>query len=385
MRPLVILLRRVGLLLLPVAMIFAAVTVAAHAQGPATFRLTSLASPGFSNFLYGTSTSSTTDTWAVGYYSNSTNTELLSLTEHWNGQSWQLVSSPSPADSYNILNGVADLSPTNAWAVGYTESSNGNDGALIEHWNGTSWSVVPPATDTNGLEDGLSAISAISASNIWAVGSHFDASIGGTDGLVEHWNGSTWTIIPSSTPPYPLDSVVTISSTNVWAGIGSLSGLGPVGTTTFEHWNGQSWSVVSGPSLGSAYGSITSLTAVSATDIWAAGSSRGTARRSPTEPLFEHWNGTAWSIVPGATLSSYGPATGITALSGTDAWATVYPVNGAAVVEHWDGSQWNTVSVPVPAGSQVNQLDAISSLPGGTVVVVGRSDSSALALVSTNG
>ena len=38
------------------------------------------------------------------------------------------------------------MSKTDAWAVGYTYTDDGNyipDRAVIEHWNGRKWSVVP--------------------------------------------------------------------------------------------------------------------------------------------------------------------------------------------------------------------------------------------------
>ena len=41
----------------------------------------------------------------------------------------------------------------------------------------------------------LDGIVALSASNIWAVGASFGTSTG--QALIEHWNGSHWRIVPS--------------------------------------------------------------------------------------------------------------------------------------------------------------------------------------------
>jgi hypothetical protein len=59
--------------------------------------------------------------------------------------------------------------------------------AAIEHWDGTSWSIVssPNPTKSPGLDSSLRAIAAISASDIWAVGFNF-TSLGGWDTLPEH-------------------------------------------------------------------------------------------------------------------------------------------------------------------------------------------------------
>ena len=50
---------------------------------------------------------------------------------HWDGKTWKLVPSPILDGS---LFGVTAISTANAWAVG-----SGDSGALIEHWNGKSW------------------------------------------------------------------------------------------------------------------------------------------------------------------------------------------------------------------------------------------------------
>src|SRR5215470_5182247 len=49
---------------------------------------------------------------------------------------WHKVSSPSPGTKYSYLFGVAATSAANAWAVGYYDSSTGQNRTLLEHWNG---------------------------------------------------------------------------------------------------------------------------------------------------------------------------------------------------------------------------------------------------------
>jgi hypothetical protein len=68
------------------------------------------------------------------------------------------------------------LSSTNAWAVG--SYSNGTAGhTLIVHWNGSVWKVVAsPNAGGSSYEKFLSGVAAISAHNIWAVGSHDDGT-----------------------------------------------------------------------------------------------------------------------------------------------------------------------------------------------------------------
>jgi len=153
------------------------------------------------------------------------------LTEHWNGTQWSVVSSPNPG-LYNMLNGVAAISATNAWVVGNSESQ-----AMIEHWNGTQWNIVsgpiPPSQDYF-----LNGISATSANNVWAVGSYVPEN-GLIQTLTEHWNGARWSIVPS--PNLNPNGSVFEAATNipgskhVWA-VGTTSPLsGGANTLTAYH------------------------------------------------------------------------------------------------------------------------------------------------------
>src|SRR6266571_589362 len=115
------------------------------------------------------------------------------------------------------LNGIVAVSASDVWAVG---SSNGN--TLIEHWNGSSWKAVPsPNPGVQYVDAGLSSVAALSASNVWAVGSYIDV-IGDSYTLSEHWNGSSWNVVPSPNPglqylDVSLSSVAALSASDVWA------------------------------------------------------------------------------------------------------------------------------------------------------------------------
>ena len=110
------------------------------------------------------------------------------LTEHWNGTSWSVVKSPNPAKYQDILYGVTEVSANDVWAVGDMAANRTSlDYTLIEHWNGTSWSVVKSPQ----IAGGLFAIAEVSANNIWAVGDYTSGSNSGYV-LIEQWNGKQW-------------------------------------------------------------------------------------------------------------------------------------------------------------------------------------------------
>src|SRR5205823_2753337 len=88
--------------------------------------------------------------------------------EHWNGSAWSFVP-PVQASFNNILSGVATVGPDDAWAVGaFSTGGTGRNRALVEHWDGSAWSVVP-VPDPDG-SDGLSKVAAVSSTDVWAVG-----------------------------------------------------------------------------------------------------------------------------------------------------------------------------------------------------------------------
>ncbi len=126
---------------------------------------------------------SANDIWAVGEYWNDAQQTRLTLTEHWNGAAWSIVTTPNPT-SIAMLYGVTAISENDAWAVGYSyDPSTYSNRALTMHWNSIAWSVVQnPFTQT------LYAVSATASDDIWAVGEHND----NMGGLILHWNGSQW-------------------------------------------------------------------------------------------------------------------------------------------------------------------------------------------------
>src|SRR5256885_7836788 len=96
------------------------------------------------NELHGVSALAENDVWAVGVSYNTERTLGSTLIEHWNGSRWSVVSSPNPSSSVNALNAVAVVSSTDVWAVGIAPTPTNT--VLILHWNGAAWSVMPNPT-----------------------------------------------------------------------------------------------------------------------------------------------------------------------------------------------------------------------------------------------
>src|SRR5207244_8485952 len=105
--------------------------------------------------------------WAVGEsnYNNGRATRTLIL--HWNGTMWKWKPSPNVGFHNNHLSAVSAVSRSNAWAVGgYSDGRTHR--TLILHWNGTAWKVW---RSPNGATDGgRREVYAVSCSYVWAVG-----------------------------------------------------------------------------------------------------------------------------------------------------------------------------------------------------------------------
>jgi hypothetical protein len=177
------------------------------------------------------------DCWVVGYTHESsecTATTECTLIEHNTGSGWVIVPSPNvPAAADNPLGGVTCASAGNCWAVGGYVTSVGRVGTLTEHFDGSVWTIVSSPNAPKGRSQ-LADVSCTSATDCWAVGLHGFPSRFRT--LIEHYSGGAWVIVKSvSVQPlsYELDGVKCISS-NCWA-VGSFRDATLVTRTLIEH------------------------------------------------------------------------------------------------------------------------------------------------------
>ena len=107
----------------------------------------------------------------------------LTLIEHWDGTSWSVVTSPNvgPANSFqsNKLYGITAVSPTDIWAFGsyFAASGSGHQITLLEHWDGNSWTIQPSPNPTKGgfLSDILMAGVVLPGGDLWIVGDEDEA------------------------------------------------------------------------------------------------------------------------------------------------------------------------------------------------------------------
>jgi hypothetical protein len=196
------------------------------------------------------------------------------LIEHWDGTQWGLVANPAATRAGAVLQAISAASPSDIWAVGVRENAAGAFVPLAEHWNGTDWTVVPvPAGNVSSY---LVAVSADGPDDAWAVGAQVEPGTSDlATGLVEHWNGTAWSVV-TTLPDIgnsKLTSVYAASPSDVWAPVYTPLPNTDDATPEFLHWNGTAWSTVTVPGP-QEYGLDYEYSSVAGTgpdNIWAAG------------------------------------------------------------------------------------------------------------------
>jgi hypothetical protein len=327
------------------------------------------------NALQAVSASSPSDVWAVGQ-----------TAIHYDGTEWTAFATPMiHGDNTSYLDGVVDISPTEAWAAGIIGIGTANPNQIIEQWNGTAWSVYPGPTFPAGYQPAIYGMTATSGTDVWAVGSLLvDAEA--LYALYEHWDGTAWTA--TSGPLYGFVRGVSADAPNdVWA-------VGYNGNVTFaERYNGTNWSRVATPNVGTGPNSLGGVLALAPNNVWAVGFSTASTMPPPgdydvpTKTLIEHYDGTGWTVVPSPNVgpdSQYqsNRLLGITAVSPSDIWAfgSYFAASGSenqmTLLLHYDGTSWSLAPCPSPEPGDFEAdilYSGVSPSPG-NVWIVGSED-----------
>lgn len=314
------------------------------------------------------------DIWMVGQANTSGEPGYNTMAEHWDGKSWSIVPTPNPS-ALQSLYGVAAAASNDVWAVG-AQSADYYAQTLIEHWNGQAWSVVSSPNVSSTGHSFLKAVATTSNNDAWAIGYSQAGFRSPSQGLIEHWDGTSWSIIPSPTitTPSELDGVTAISANDAWV-------VGHYGINLFndapliEHWDGTSWSVVNSPTLQGLNTQLLSVSALNSKDIWAVGFAFDDLSGNYAT-LMMHWDGKNWSIAQNPVMpQSSQQLLSVTTLASNNAWAVGAKMSSTdpnalltTLTMHWDGKSWNVVTSPnlSPGGGiwDGDILRAVTHVPG---------------------
>jgi hypothetical protein len=211
------------ILLLPPSLL-AVTSPPAHAATAGTLcRHTFIPSPNVGsgdNGLDGVVTISSSDVWAVGDWQNA-GAASQTLIEHWDGTSWSVVSSPSPGSNANELRSVSADAPNDVWAVGIT-SNTGSSLTLVEHWDSANWSVIPAVNFGSALTE-FFGVTSIAPDDVWAVGDFQNTGPNQCAGYLRHLP-KKGRVSSLQLPPHVNTSPVSKASSSDYVSHGCLQG-----------------------------------------------------------------------------------------------------------------------------------------------------------------
>jgi hypothetical protein len=306
---------------------------------------------------------------------------LANLAEAWNGQALSLVPSLVPGPSV-ALSSVSCVSPDSCFVLGLT--TNGSEASAA--WTNTavpSWSLLPGGRDID-----LNAVSCLAKAFCTAVGLQDGGAVDKT--LAESWSGKRWSVVPTPNggPTRDYDNLngVSCASRLFCVAVGTY-GLKTAhrlfsSKTLVEVWNGTRWSVVPSPNEGPSadFDLLNSVSCASSTFCIAVGSYSnygGGIERT----LVERWNGTTWSILSSPNRGGlYYPneLNGVSCLSRNKCVAVGdYDMASGAelrktLVESWTGSRWALDASATGGPLSDASLTSVSCINAKACVAVGE-------------
>ena len=250
----------------------------------------------------------------------------------------------------SALYAVEAFTSDNVWAAGYKYEGNSSF-PLVEHWDGTVWTIIPNPAGV--LQSQIHGVAVVAPDDIWFVGQTWNTS---DQAYILHWDGVSLKSVPVVNPSLyvSLWSVTAVSANDVWA-VGQSSNH-----TLTEHWDGTRWRVV--PSPTGTYDVLEAVTAVSTNDVWAVGYTS-----DASEIL--HWDGRRWRLSSSGTIGNYAGYRGISALAENDIWAIGF--SEGTLTEHWNGTVWTRIPSPNPSRIG-NSLYSVAAIAPNDVWTVGQ-------------
>lgn len=288
----------------------------------------------------------------------------------WNGKRWSRVAMPKPAGSVNVSLGyVACPAARECVTVGQAYPKSGDFYAIAGYWNGAHWTVGKAVTP--GTTSGLSAIACPTASSCFAVGQYTPKGKLSFTALIEHWNGKSWTLQGAPGPRGTSDGGlfdVSCASKSLCVAVGSDSA-----GELIERWNGKTWTATTPPSTSN--GMLWGVSCPATTSCYAVGSDT-----VGTGAVIERWNGKKWSYtaapVPAGSEDPW--LQSVSCVSATSCLAVGDELKPQVFADRWNGKTWKPVSMTA-SGAHLGNLLEVRCLTATSCVALGSVSSTSAA------
>ena len=173
---------------------------------------------------------------------------LRALVVHWDGHKWSVMSSPDPGVTQN---GLIDAVASHQMCSGRWRRSHSGH-VVVEHWDGQAWHTYR----LKGFMSDTATMTLTGSDDCsWLVGEgrHGEQYGFGSERVrYMHWDGHTWSVIPSPKVDgrAQIHAIVPSSPLDVWA-VGDIESADPSEgiQSLVEHWDGTRWSVAPSPTF----------------------------------------------------------------------------------------------------------------------------------------
>ncbi len=261
---------------------------------------------------------------------------------------WAPAPVEPPANLNVTLADVDALGSADAWAVGTREVAANDFASFVMRWTGGAWE--PVGSGSLNAEE-LSAVSARASDDVFVGGSIDDAQA-----VFAHFDGSSWTDLPTPAGVSGLDQLEAVGASETWA-------TAPHGDNELIYrWDGTSWSEVALPSFPDQdLIFIADIEARTATDVWVTGTYHDSVAQA-NRPIAIRWDGSVWTdLVPPTDLSIVAE---LTVVGASDAYAESSELVGGepvTAIQHWNGSSWSPMTLPLTGDVDVRGMASTSS------------------------
>lgn len=268
--------------------------------------------------------SSPTGVWAVGS-SEHLSPSQAAVALRWDGNRWTRTT----VGGVETLIDVAAIGPRDVWAIG-TRGVDEQD--WLGHWDGANWLEVPPPPRWKHVNS--SAIDAVSADDVWLVGTDFGTTGSAAAPYIAHWDGEHWSLSGVNRPSGLLKDISAFSADSVWAvGYASLDEYDQETGTLVLRWNGETWLEIATPP---EIDGLDNITATTRNEAWVVPDYFS----DEPSPLWR-WDGSEW-------MQELSPLHDISAMSAFDGdlWAAgTGGVPEARIVNRFDDGEWEPASI----------------------------------------
>jgi len=220
------------------------------------------------------------DAWIVGSRAVGSPPMDAPMAMHWDGSTWRMVRIPNPpGDREDGLAAGSAVAANDVWAVGQA----GERTTLTMHFDGTRWHTVASPNPPGEARNSLTGVVAIAADDVWADGT----GAAPNSGISEHWDGTSWQLVPMQAKGQfeELAGITAQADGTIWA-VGLVRPFQPRYRTLAQEFDGASWSVSKTPSLdnGDQLESVTSA----GREVWAVGVTAASPDGQPGATLILH-------------------------------------------------------------------------------------------------